>query len=66
MTINKTKTEKVTFAVDMILEYQSDEGREYLIKSVLRDIRMDMAGCGSDKTGRYSVRYEDGSARIVS
>jgi len=61
----KSKKERVTFAVDMILEYQNDDGRRHLINSVLRDMRMDLGGVG-DVIGHYSVKHVEGSARVVT
>ena len=64
MKTEKIKTEIVTLAFDVKLEYQNAAGREYLITSLKRDARVDMGGAGVD-TGPYGMKSVAGTARVT-
>ena len=65
MKTEKIKTEIVTLAFDVKLEYQNAAGREYLITSLKRDARVDMGGAGVD-TGPYGMKSVAGTARVMT
>ena len=57
------KTEIVTLSFDVKIDYETDAGREWLVKSLKRDARVDMGGGGVD-TGSYGMRSIEGTAEV--
>ena len=57
------KTEIVTLSFDVKLDYMNDAGREWLIKALKRDARVDMGGGGAH-TGAYGMRSIEGTAEV--
>ena len=57
-----TKNEIVTLSLSVRLEYETEAGREYLMRRLGKEVTIDMGGGGD--VGLYSMKSVDGTARV--
>jgi len=62
ITTMNTKNEIVTLSLSVRLEYETEAGREYLIRRLGEEVAIDMGGGGD--VGFYSMKSVDGTARV--
>ena len=59
---NNTKTETVTLSLSVRLYYETEAGREHLLKRLEDAVEIDMEGAGY--IGRYSMKSIAGTAKV--